>query len=179
MMYDISDPANAFFVNYIRPLHVDNAATDDVARHSPEVIAFISQNESSTGNAQIAVAYEVSGTTAVYDLTSINPLVTIMDIQGEGHLSGYVGQTVTTTGIVTAIDRNGYYMQDAEGDGNTATSDGIFVFTGSSPVITVGDEVEVSGHCLGIHPRWRRNGQSVDHPDQRRHGKGPLLRQFS
>ncbi|MEM9638682.1 MAG: hypothetical protein AAGA94_13620, partial [Pseudomonadota bacterium] len=51
--------------------------------------------------------------------------VTIMDIQGAGHVSGLVSDTpldpttgggagprVLTTGIVTAIDSNGFYMQD-------------------------------------------------------------------
>ncbi|MDP5220416.1 choice-of-anchor I family protein [Ruegeria sp. 2205SS24-7] len=152
MIYDISEPENAFFVNYIPPLHVDNAAEGEPALHSPEVIAFISEDESGTGNAQIAVSYEVSGTTAVYDLTSINPIVTIMDIQGEGHISEFEGRTVTTTGIVTAVDTNGYYLQDAEGDGNDATSDGIFIFTGAAPTVAVGDEVTVSGDVSEFIP---------------------------
>jgi 2',3'-cyclic-nucleotide 2'-phosphodiesterase (5'-nucleotidase family)/predicted extracellular nuclease len=152
MLYDISEPENAFFVNYIPPLHVDNAAEGEPAQHSPEVIAFISEEESGTGNAQIAVSYEVSGTTAVYDLTSINPIVTIPEIQGEGHISEYEGRTVTTTGIVTAVDTNGYYLQDAEGDGNDATSDGIFIFTNSAPTVLVGDEVTVSGDVSEFIP---------------------------
>ncbi len=151
-LYDISEPENAFFVNYIPPLHVDNAVEGEPALHSPEVIAFISEEDSGTGNAQIAVSYEVSGTTAVYDLTSINPIVTIPEIQGEGHISEYEGRTVTTTGIVTAVDTNGYYLQDAEGDGNDATSDGIFIFTNSAPTVAVGDEVTVSGDVSEFIP---------------------------
>ena len=30
-----------------------------------------------------------------------------MEIQGAGHVSDYVGQPVSTTGIVTAVDTNG------------------------------------------------------------------------
>ncbi len=71
--------------------------------------------------------------------------VAIYDIQGEGHVSGRVGETVTTTGVVTRVERNGYYVQDATGDGNDATSDAIFVFTGAAPGVTVGNRVEVSG----------------------------------
>ncbi|GAA0734021.1 Ig-like domain-containing protein [Sphingomonas japonica] len=67
-------------------------------------------------------------------------------IQGLGHVSDYVGQTVHTSGIVTAVDSNGYYLQDAVGDGDAATSDGIFVFTGSAPTVTVGDALEVTGN---------------------------------
>ncbi len=71
--------------------------------------------------------------------------VTIPEIQGIGHTSPLLGQQVETSGIVTAVDSNGFYLQDATGDGDIATSDAIFVFTGSSPSVTVGDEAEVTG----------------------------------
>jgi hypothetical protein len=70
--------------------------------------------------------------------------VTIMAIQGAGHTSPLVGARVTTTGIVTAVDSNGFYMQDPAGDGDTATSDGIFVFTGARPTVAAGNGVTVS-----------------------------------
>lgn len=66
-------------------------------------------------------------------------------IQGLGHVSGYVGQAVKTSGIVTAVDSNGYYVQDPSGDGDAATSDGIFVFTGSAPTVAVGDALDITG----------------------------------
>lgn len=69
----------------------------------------------------------------------------IYTIQGAAHRSPLVGQTVTTVGIVTAVDSNGYYLQDATGDGDIATSDGLFVFTNSRPTVQVGSEVRVSG----------------------------------
>lgn len=69
----------------------------------------------------------------------------IYEIQGAGHISPFVGQSVTTTGIVTAVESNGFYLQDPTGDGNDATSDGIFVFTSSAPGVNVGDELKVEG----------------------------------
>lgn len=72
-------------------------------------------------------------------------LVPIYTIQGAGHQSSFDGQSVTTSGIVTATAGNGFYMQDPTGDGDFATSDGIFVFTGASPSVAIGDEVQVSG----------------------------------
>lgn len=60
MIYDISDPENSEFVDYIESPEFGNV--------SPEVIDFIPAEESASGVAQIAVSYEVSGTTAVYDL---------------------------------------------------------------------------------------------------------------
>ena len=68
----------------------------------------------------------------------------IGQIQGEGHTSAFVGQTVSTRGIVTGVDSNGFYLQDL-GDGNARTSDGIFVFTGTAPDAFVGDQVTVQG----------------------------------
>lgn len=69
----------------------------------------------------------------------------IYDIQGAGHRSAFVGQNVTTGGIVTAVDTNGFYIQDATGDGNSRTSDGVFVFTGTTPTVQVGDAATVNG----------------------------------
>ncbi len=152
MIYDITEPANATFVNYIPPKFVDTTPEGEVARHAPEVITFISAEESQTGNAQIAVAYEVSGSTIVYDLTPAVPLVDIPQIQGAGHISEFDGMEVRTQGIVTAVDSNGFYLQDPDGDGDTDTSDGIFVFTGSAPTVAVGDEAEVRGDVSEFIP---------------------------
>lgn len=69
----------------------------------------------------------------------------IFDIQGAGHISPFVGRVVTTLGVVTAVDSNGFYLQDQVGDGDVATSDGIFVFTGSAPGVAAGDSVLVEG----------------------------------
>ena len=69
----------------------------------------------------------------------------IYEIQGAGHISALVGELVLTTGIVTAVDSNGFYLQDPNGDDNDATSDGIFVFTSTAPTVSIGDAVEVTG----------------------------------
>ena len=70
--------------------------------------------------------------------------ISIGQIQGEGHISPFVGLNVTTTGIVTAVGFNGYYLQDEFGDGNDRTSDGIYVFAGVSPSVSVGDKLQVT-----------------------------------
>lgn len=53
--------------------------------------------------------------------------IALFTIQGATHVSALQGQSVQTCGVVTATAFNGYYLQDALGDGNAATSDGIFV----------------------------------------------------
>ncbi len=84
------------------------------------------------------------------------PLAPIYDIQGSGDASPLAGQNVSAVGIVTGDfqdatgihgDLNGFYLQDAVGDGDPATSDGIFVFDGFIPAVDVrpGDEVRVIG----------------------------------
>jgi predicted extracellular nuclease/2',3'-cyclic-nucleotide 2'-phosphodiesterase (5'-nucleotidase family) len=72
-------------------------------------------------------------------------LTPIYEIQGAGLVSDLVGDAVVTTGIVTAVDSNGFYLQDATGDGDDATSDAIFVFTSSRPTVTAGDEIRIAG----------------------------------
>ncbi|MDB5721113.1 MAG: hypothetical protein JWP15_1731 [Alphaproteobacteria bacterium] len=72
-------------------------------------------------------------------------VVPIYQLQGAGHISPFVGENVKTDGIVTAVDSNGFYLQDAHGDGNSATSDAIFVFTGAAPTVLVGDSIRVTG----------------------------------
>ncbi|MEO0933925.1 MAG: Ig-like domain-containing protein, partial [Cyanobacteria bacterium J06641_2] len=82
----------------------------------------------------------------------------IYEIQGAAHTSPLLGESVTTTGIVTAVDTNGFYLQDATGDNNNATSDAIFVFTGSAPGVVVGNEVEVSGTVSEFTPGGTNTG---------------------
>ncbi len=84
--------------------------------------------------------------TATGTIINDDPLaLAIYQIQGEAHLSAFDGQNVTTTGIVTAVDTNGFYFQDATGDGNSRTSDAIFIFTGATPTVAVGDSASVTG----------------------------------
>ncbi|MGH1489372.1 MAG: multifunctional hydrolase/phosphatase/nucleotidase, partial [Acidimicrobiales bacterium] len=69
--------------------------------------------------------------------------LTIMDVQGDAHLSPYDGESVEVGGIVTAVDFRSFYVQDPVGDGDDQTSDGILVLSDSS--VAVGDEVHVVG----------------------------------
>jgi hypothetical protein len=80
-------------------------------------------------------------------LNVIGPPMTIMTLQGHGAVSPYNGQIVQTmtTSIVTVTKSNGFFMQDANGDGDLTTSDGIFVYTASAPTVHSGDAVSVIG----------------------------------
>jgi predicted extracellular nuclease len=77
--------------------------------------------------------------------------VEIWQIQGSGTASPYAGQSVTTNGnVVTAVGPDGFFLQtpDARVDADPATSNGIFVFTGSAPGVAAGDVVNVTGNVV-------------------------------
>ena len=78
-----------------------------------------------------------------------NGMVSIHAIQGSSSISPLVGQSVTTSGIVTALRSNGFFLQtpDADADADPNTSEGIFVFTSSAPPAgaAIGNSVNVSG----------------------------------
>ncbi|MDQ1011517.1 putative extracellular nuclease [Streptomyces sp. V4I23] len=73
----------------------------------------------------------------------------IHDIQGTTRTSPLVGRQVTDVpGIVTGVrtyGSRGFWFQDPQADDNDATSEGVFVYTGSVPTVAVGDQVLVSG----------------------------------
>ena len=73
------------------------------------------------------------------------PRVSIMAIQGDALSSPYAADSVSTSGVVTAVTRDGFFLQDPVGDGDHATSDAIFVYTGTTPSVTTGDDVRVEG----------------------------------
>ncbi|MEX2535749.1 MAG: ExeM/NucH family extracellular endonuclease [Trueperaceae bacterium] len=79
----------------------------------------------------------------------------IFAIQGDGETSPYVGQLVTVRGVVVGDfqggnELRGFFLQDIVGDGLPETSDGIFVFHGSTAV-EVGEVVEVTGEVDEYH----------------------------
>ncbi|MDY7041672.1 MAG: PKD domain-containing protein, partial [Chloroflexota bacterium] len=76
--------------------------------------------------------------------------VPIYEIQGSGFVSPYDDQEVTTAGVVVAdfqeTGKNGFFIQDFDGDGDAATSDGIFVYEGGNTEgVALGDLVTVVG----------------------------------
>lgn len=83
------------------------------------------------------------------DFSTMAPLTRIYEIQGASHTSAYAGKLVNTEGVVVAIDTTGgkgFWIQDINGDGNHATSDGVFVFSSSgSAAVKVGDLVSLQG----------------------------------
>lgn len=83
----------------------------------------------------------------------------IAEIQGTGASTPLSGQTVTTSGVVTAVYAtggfNGYYLQTAGSGGDTdptarTASDGIFIYAGTAAragEVAIGDHVRVTGQA--------------------------------
>lgn len=75
MVYNISNPQNAQFVQYINPRDYSVSAEEGVAAGStdlgPEDIKFVSASDSPTGEMLLLVSNEVSGTLAVYTVTAL------------------------------------------------------------------------------------------------------------
>ncbi len=84
----------------------------------------------------------------------IPPVLAIHTIQGVKSttamaVSPYAGQQATTSGVVTAVLSNGFFIQarDSDADANLLTPEGIEVFTGSAPsaIVLLGNIVTVTG----------------------------------
>lgn len=91
-----------------------------------------------------------SGSATITLTVTAAPLnLSIHDIQGPGDSSPFAGRLVSTTGIVTGVKSNGFFIQnpDNAADADPNTSEGVFVFTSSRPTATatVGNMVQVIG----------------------------------
>ncbi|TQL23200.1 endonuclease/exonuclease/phosphatase family protein [Streptomyces sp. SLBN-134] len=90
--------------------------------------------------------------------------VRIHDIQGSTRTSPLAGKQVTdVTGTVTGVrtygSSRGFWIQDPTPDADPATSEGVFVFTGSTPKgVAVGDAVTVSGTVTEYVPGGTSSG---------------------
>jgi uncharacterized protein len=141
IVYDVTNPGQPKFVQHIN-------TPEDV---SPEGLAFISATDSPTGKPLLVTANEVSKTVAVFEIRLPSK---ISDVQGSVSVSPLSGQTVTIEGVVTADFQlnnqlRGFFIQeeDSDRDSNSATSEGIFVFTGDNSPLDVqeGQIVRVTG----------------------------------
>lgn len=118
-------------------------------------------------NASSAIA------TATIALTVTAPVTETMihTLQGENPAqSPYVGQTVTTSGIVTGVGTSGFFLEEAdqEADNDPLTPEGIYVYTGSTKasasVVAVGNRVQVTGKLAEYPNPSNSPGAEIDSP---------------
>ncbi|MEV7788570.1 endonuclease/exonuclease/phosphatase [Streptomyces sp. NPDC088106] len=123
---------------------------------------------SSKSSARLAALTVAAVCTAASTVVLTSPAhadsVRIHDIQGDTRTSPYAGEQVTdVTGIVTGVrtygSSRGFWIQDPAPDADPATSEGVFVFTGSTPQgVAVGDAVTVSGTVTEYVPGGTSSG---------------------
>ncbi|BBK36039.1 hypothetical protein STAQ_11170 [Allostella sp. ATCC 35155] len=80
MVYDVTDPANSQFVQYLNnrdfTQDIETAAAGD---SGPEVVQFVAAADSPTGKPMLLVANEISGTTTVYDISDMGGVSEVTD----------------------------------------------------------------------------------------------------
>ncbi len=94
----------------------------------------------------------------------------IYNVQGDGPASPLNGEEVAIEGVVVGDFQNGaspnhgnlsgFFVEDPTGDGNPATSDGVFVY-GNSPDVAVGDAVRVRGKVSEYHDKTEISASSI------------------
>ena len=157
MVYDITDPAKASFVNYINSREFDAAIQGDV---SPEGLCFVSGQDSKTGKALLLAACEVSGTLAVYELTPVQSgnqntgsgshnstassyLVSIVSAAHGDVVASHKSAAKGTTVTLTVEPDKGYTLETltvTDGSGNKialAEKNGKYTFTMPASQVTV------------------------------------------
>ena len=88
----------------------------------------------------------------------------IFEIQGNGLASPLVGQVVKTLdNVVTAVGPQGFFIQTPEprADADAETSNGVYVFTGGAPAVSVGDQVDVTGTAVEFFNLTEISGPTV------------------
>jgi hypothetical protein len=130
----------------------------------------LSNLQNTVGNTAIADGSAVG--TIINDDVIVTPIYTI---QGSGHTSPLAGATVTTQGVVTAIDTTssgegsrGFYIQDPNGDGDAHLRRHLRVPAERHPA---GGRRSCAGvrHGAGIHPVRRSRWQLLVDGNQLRH----------
>ncbi|MFJ1613171.1 MULTISPECIES: endonuclease/exonuclease/phosphatase family protein [unclassified Streptomyces] len=103
-----------------------------------------------------------AATTSASAEPSADGQVRIHDIQGATRISPLTGRQVSgVAGIVTGVrtyGSKGFWFQDPNPDADPATSEGVFVYTGSAPAVAVGDAVTVSGTVAEYVPGGASSG---------------------
>ncbi|MBC9724746.1 endonuclease/exonuclease/phosphatase family protein [Streptomyces sp. TRM68367] len=122
----------------------------------------------SKSSARLAALTVAAACSAASTLALTSPAhadaVRIHDVQGSTRISPYAGKQVTdVAGIVTGVrtygSSRGFWIQDPSPDADPATSEGVFVFTKSTPKgVAVGDAVTISGTVAEYVPGGTSSG---------------------
>lgn len=105
MVYDVTDPENAEFVQY---MNTRDYSADVAGDCGPEGIKFVEREDSPIDQPLLLVANEVSGTLSVFQVKDESELV--LDI--DNARSKDEGEEVTVEGYITCTDGGKVFIQD-------------------------------------------------------------------
>ena len=130
------------------------AATSPGAKALPFTVA---DAQTRTGNGTLNLTVESVAACG-------HPFTPIYQIQGTGPAAAITG-TLTTEGVVVgdfegSTGLQGFYLQAQTGDGDAATSDGIFVFTGGADTVSAGQVARVTGFARERFNQTTINGSN-------------------
>ena len=128
MAFDVSDPANPRFLDYLNTADytktsgANYATSTNAGDVSPEGILFVRASDSPTGKPALMVSYELSGTTAIYNLngTAVKPgAPTGVSAKADGRSAvvSWTAPNVDGGGAITG------YVVTAKPGGYTCTAD--------------------------------------------------------
>jgi predicted extracellular nuclease len=108
------------------------------------------------------------GTILNYDDCDL-PYTPIYTIQGNGLSTPFAGAIFAVEAVVVgdfegSASQQGFYLQDPTGDGDTSTSDGIFVLTGTSDLVVAGQVVRVTGVARERFNQTALSGGTITNP---------------
>lgn len=106
MIYNIDEPANSHFVGYVN--------SRELGHTGPEIIEFVPSAESVSGMPQLAVSYEVSGTTVLYDLEQLANGEVITSFRADSDLARIESVYHAVLGRDGDADGVGYWLSEME-----------------------------------------------------------------
>ena len=147
MVYNVTDPTAPQYIQYINTRTVDTEGGD----LSPEGLDFIPAEDSPSGKPMLSVAYEVSGSIALFELELNCPITSIPSnlalCEGDAtilEVSGQYADIEWSTGDSTAtitVTEAGTYTVLATTDAGCTASDTSEVTIVPLPVVELGEDV--------------------------------------
>ncbi|MGE0087623.1 MAG: choice-of-anchor I family protein [Desulfococcaceae bacterium] len=110
MVYDITEPEQAVFTDYILDRDfTKDAESAEAGDLGPEGLAFVSAADSHAGKALLIAANEISGSTTVYEIESVNtfPLTLVHVSDTHSHLEP-TATSLNLNGTTTYLELGGY-----------------------------------------------------------------------
>ena len=117
------------------------------ARVNKENTAIVFQNIIIRGHGDIVAAPPTATAEPISSGECGTDYIPVYEIQGSDTASPLEGEAVVVEGLVTAdfqTGKEGFFIQDSNGDGDNATSDALFI-NARTPDVSVGDYLRISG----------------------------------